>query len=294
MPDQTKPPPGKPKRTALKAILFAIASLGAAGAIGHYAWNLRGEHMAVLEKLEASEQCQGQLAETQTRNRELEQKVASCQAEQEAVKGKHQDASASLAQVEANLNATRAELEAIRKQREETAKRLAAFKKLTEQFQKMIDAGKLDVVIRDGRMLLKLPASVLFDSGSAVLSRAGELALMEVAIILRELPERKFMIAGHTDNRPIENAGEESRYKNNWELSAARAITVTQFLIEAKLKPINLVAAGFGEHDPIGDNKTATGRQENRRIEIELLPNLSELPALPDDAGASPTATSAR
>jgi len=140
-------------------------------------------------------------------------------------------------------------------------------------------------------MIVKLPAGVLFDSGSAELSRDGELALMEVAIVLRQFGDRQFMIAGHTDDRPLESAQATTKYRNNWELSAARALTVTEFLIEARMKPENLVAAGYGQFDPVGNNKTSQGRQDNRRIEIVLLPNIEEMPEMPepppDDSAAN-------
>ncbi len=179
-----------------------------------------------------------------------------------------------------SLAATQAELEQLRAQRAETAKRLAAFKELTEKFQKMIDTGKLDVLIRNGQMIVKLRASVLFPSGSAVLSNNGKKALTQVAGILRELKDRRFMVAGHTDDRPLDNTSETAKFRNNWELSVGRALTVTQFLIEARMSSKNLVAAGYSEYDPVSTNATVAGRRENRRIEIVLLPDLGELPLL--------------
>jgi len=144
----------------------------------------------------------------------------------------------------------------------------------------MVDAGKLGVRVRDGRLVMRLPQDVLFPSGSATLSREGELSLMEVAVILRQFPDRRFMVAGNTDNQPV---SKETGYKDNWELSMARALVVTRFMIEAKMKPENIVAAGYGEFDPIAKNATPDGRRENRRIDIILLPDLSELPMLPED-----------
>ena len=102
---------------------------------------------------------------------------------------------------------------------------------------------------------------------------------MEVAIVLRQFDDRSFMIEGHTDDRPLEDS-KQSRFPNNWELSTARAVTVTRFLIEARMSPENLVAAGHAAYDPVSDNRTAQGRQENRRIEIVLLPKLGKLPTM--------------
>jgi chemotaxis protein MotB len=156
------------------------------------------------------------------------------------------------------------------------AKQSAAFRALTAKLQRMIDTGKLRVLVRKGRMILKLPAEVLFSSGQAELSANGRNALTEVAAVLKEFPDRAFMVAGHTDNEPVKDSG----YRNNWQLSTARALTVTEFFIEKGVKPENLVAAGYGEFDPIGSNDSARGRQDNRRIELVLLPNVEELPKL--------------
>jgi chemotaxis protein MotB len=148
----------------------------------------------------------------------------------------------------------------------------------------MIDSGKLQVTLKHGRMVVKLPAGVLFASGSAELSKEGQTALSEVASILKQLHDRRFMVAGHTDNVPV---GPPSPFKNNLELSTARALTVVAQLVSAGMNPARLVAAGYADHEPEHPNATEAGRQENRRIEIVLLPNLAELPPVPElDAGA--------
>ena len=154
----------------------------------------------------------------------------------------------------------------------------------------MIDAGKIQVVIRQGRMIVKLPAEILFASGSADLSKEGQPALAEVAAVLKQFPDRRFMVAGHTDNVPIG----PSRFKDNWELSTARSVTVTEFLISVGMKPNHLVAAGYGEFDPVRSNTSDGGRKENRRIEIVLLPNLAEIPQLPVEPAASASAAAAK
>jgi chemotaxis protein MotB len=193
--------------------------------------------------------------------------------------------SESKAQLEARLDATRAELEELRKQRAQTEARLAAFRSLTEKFRRMIDIGQIKVLIRDGRMILKLQEGILFASGSAELSDKGKAALVEVAANLKDLT-RNFMVAGHTDDVP---PSKSLPYHSNWELSTARAVTVTEFLIGAGMKPQQLVAAGYGEFDPVSKN-----RQENRRIEIVLLPSIDELPQFPEEsAGEKPPAAQA-
>jgi chemotaxis protein MotB len=192
---------------------------------------------------------------------------------------------ADLDAMQKNLSATKKELEELRHQHAEAQKRLEAFQKLTARFQKMISAGKIQVLFRHGLMIMKMPAGVLFASGHAELSKDGEATLKEVAAILKEFADRHFMVAGHTDNVPLPGGG---KFKDNWALSTARAVTVTEFLISEGVQPQNLAAAGYGEFDPIGSNNTDAGKQENRRIEIVVMPNIEDLPPLPENATKAP------
>ena len=131
-------------------------------------------------------------------------------------------------------------------------------------------------MFRNGQMTLKLPSGILFPSGSAELSKDGQTALTEVVKILMQFKDRRFVVAGHTDNQPIKTA----EFKNNWYLSTARANSVVQFMIKQDFPAKNLAAAGYGEFDPVAKNDTDTNREQNRRIEIILVPNLEELPSL--------------
>lgn len=199
-----------------------------------------------------------------------------------ACKRDREEERAAAAQVASNLKLSQSELDDLRAERAETEKRLEAFRSLTAAFQKMIDSGKLQVSMRHGRMVVKLPAEILFASGSADLSKGGQAALTEVAAILKQMPERRFMIAGHTDNVPV---GPPSAFKNNLQLSTARAETVTEQLIAAGMNPAHLSASGYSEYEPVRENSSEAGRRENRRIEIVLLPNLAEI-AVPSGIAA--------
>ena len=74
-------------------------------------------------------------------------------------------------------------------------------------------------------------------------------------------------VDGHTDARPLSGAG---RFRNNWELSAARAIAVVRYLIDRGVQPSHLVAAGFGEFQPIEPGDSDEANAKNRRIELKL------------------------
>jgi chemotaxis protein MotB len=172
----------------------------------------------------------------------------------------------------------KARLEELRKQKAAAEARAATFRNLVARLRSMIDAGRLKVVIRDGRMLIALPNDVLFDSGKTAIKPDGQAALAQVAHVLATIPDRHFLVAGDTDDVPIHTA----RFPSNWELSTARAVEVTKFLVENGMKPQVLAAAGYGEFDPVVANDSPEHRAQNRRIEIVLQPNLADLPSLDD------------
>ena len=115
-------------------------------------------------------------------------------------------------------------------------------------------------------------SEVLFDSGRAEVKAAGKTQLDQlagaIADLEREIPPEipwVLRVDGHTDKRPV--AGQ---FKSNWELSSARAIAVVQYLIARGVSPQHLVAAGFGEFQPIDDGDGDEALRKNRRIELKL------------------------
>ena len=118
-------------------------------------------------------------------------------------------------------------------------------------------------------------SEVFFDSGAAVLRPEGRAELDKLAAALLDLDKQipseinwVLRVDGHTDTRPI--TGTSSQFKSNWELSAARAISVVQYLIGKGVSPQRLVAAGFGEFQPIDPGTTEEAFSRNRRIELKL------------------------
>src|SRR5712691_6918449 len=118
-----------------------------------------------------------------------------------------------------------------------------------------------------------LQSEVLFDAGQAVLRPEGRSEIDKIATALAEL-ERQIpsdiawvlRVDGHTDVRPIASA----QFPSNWALSSARAISVVQYLISKGISPQHLVAAGFGEFQPLDTDKTEDAFRRNRRIELKL------------------------
>jgi chemotaxis protein MotB len=179
-------------------------------------------------------------------------------------------------QLSQTLEDAKARLEELRKAKLAAEERAATLRDLMAKLRSMIDAGQLKVVIRDGQMLIVLPNDVLFDSGKTNIKPDGQAALAKVAQVLASINDRKFLVAGHTDNVPIHS----SKFPSNWELSTDRAVEVTKFLVQNGMKPQVLAAAGHGEFDPVAANDTVEHKAQNRRIEIVLRPNLSDLPPL--------------
>jgi chemotaxis protein MotB len=183
------------------------------------------------------------------------------------------------------LAETRKQLDELKRQQAAAEARLAQFQDLVKRFQKLADAGKLRVVMRQGRMIIELPTDVLFDSGKADVRKVGKDTLTEVGKVLASMPDRRFQVAGHTDTVKISTP----RFPSNWELSTGRAVEVVKLLVDAGMKPEALSAGGYGEFDPVAPNDTDDNKQKNRRIEITLVPNLEEFVRLPEKAAPSTT-----
>jgi chemotaxis protein MotB len=161
------------------------------------------------------------------------------------------------------------------------------FELLRDKLKKLTELG-LKVEIRRNRMVIRLPGDVLFASGQDTLRPEGKTVLDAVAEVIRkdaQLSARYFQIAGHTDDKPL--AG--GRFGDNWGLSLMRARQVLLYLIAPLSDPkdpkkrggglnqTRLHPAGYGETDPIAKNDTDEGRQQNRRVELVLLPDVEEM-----------------
>ena len=184
-----------------------------------------------------------------------------------------------------DLKGAQKRLDELQKAKAASEAREAMFRNLAEKLRSMVDAGQIKVTVRNGRMLLALPNDILFDSGKVEIKPEGKTAIANVAKVLAGMPDRHFLVAGHTDNVPIKT----KKFRSNWELSTQRAVEVTGLLVEGGMKPSQLGAAGYADFDPAASNDTPDGQKQNRRIEIVVEPNLSELPSL-EGLGATPAA----
>lgn len=171
------------------------------------------------------------------------------------------------------LEAEAKKLEEERNQLADQAADLANYK--SEFFGRLreILAGQEGVKIVGDRFVFS--SEVLFDPGAASLSEEGQLEIDKVANILlgvkNSIPntiEWIIRVDGHTDNVPLSGTGE---FRDNWELSQARALSVVRYMVEALQFPADRMAAnGFGEFQPVNEDDTPEARAQNRRIEIKL------------------------
>ncbi|MBN9162716.1 MAG: hypothetical protein BGO98_18025 [Myxococcales bacterium 68-20] len=207
---------------------------------------------------------------------------ASCKAELAEARKSVDELKTQLADLEGRAGAadeaTRLELEELRKQKEAAEARLKLFDEFLAKFRKMIDAGKLDITVRRGQIVLALGTDILFDTGKTEIKDDGKAALAEVADTLKSVSGRRFQVAGHTDTVPIKT----KEFASNWELSTARAVAVVKLLVEKGVKPDAVSAAGYAEFDPANSNANDKGRTKNRRIEIVVVPNIEDLVKMPE------------
>ncbi len=116
-----------------------------------------------------------------------------------------------------------------------------------------------------GTITVTLPNAILFDSGKAVLKKATSTELDHIRSVLRQrYANRKIDVVGHTDSDPIK----KSKWKDNWELSAQRALTVARYLIARGIPDEKVRAVGCGAARPIASNRSSSGKAKNRRVEI--------------------------
>lgn len=148
-----------------------------------------------------------------------------------------------------------------------------------------LESSDISVGYDERGVVVRVLDRVLFDSGKAKLRKEAYAVLDQVANVLNdEAMSQPVAIEGHTDNEPIRHSG----WKDNWELSLARARSVLTYLVQARnVVPTRVSAVGYGEYRPIASNDTAEGRRTNRRVEIVVLPRGTTVRAPADAQEAS-------
>jgi len=152
---------------------------------------------------------------------------------------------------------------------DEQAQKMKTLKRTIVELNEMSKAeegGKATLEEAENGFMIRLPAKLLFRPGSASIDDDDALLFLKrIALIIQKLPANmRIHVIGHTDDsRPV-----NSPFRDNWELSAARAISVTKILVKNRVEPKLLTACGKAEYDPIASNLTAAGKERNRRVEL--------------------------
>ncbi|EPR30658.1 OmpA/MotB domain protein [Alkalidesulfovibrio alkalitolerans DSM 16529] len=127
--------------------------------------------------------------------------------------------------------------------------------------------GVLTAKLDKGKITLRLPSEVLFDSGSATLKPGGRVVLGQLKNFFIKYPDQMINIKGYTDDvLPSPTA----RFRDNWELSAMRAVNVLRLMVELGLNPNRMTATGLADLDPLLPNTSPENRAQNRRVEFVL------------------------
>lgn len=215
----------------------------------------------------AHNKTQTQLSESHNKINELETLIAELERKLGA-------ASANKKSMSNSIQHMKNALKEASERKKEVEKRMAEYRKLISRFKKLTEAGDLSIKIVDGRMVVALPSDVLFSSGSAKLSDKGNETISKVAKLLVTIPEKKYQIEGHTDNVPIRS----TKFPSNWELASTRSLNVLKMMVDSGMPKERISAASFSDTKPVASNDNKEGKSANRRIEIVVIPDLSQLP----------------
>ena len=195
-----------------------------------------------------------------------------------------------LRQLEQNLDTKKTSLDQLTFELEKRNARLAELEKILDAQKKLVQDLKnkvseallgfenngLTVTMKNGKVYVSLDEKLLFKSASWDIDANGKNALKKLAGVLEKNPDIQVTIEGHTDNVPY-NPG-NSQLKDNWDLSVKRATTVIRVLLEgSRIDAKRLTASGRSQYQPVDDHNTTDARQKNRRTEIILTPDLTEL-----------------
>lgn len=188
-----------------------------------------------------------------------------------------------------SLDKAQSELSLAQQKLEEQNKRLMELEKMLSQKDDAMQALKstitnalkgysgdeLQVHMKDGKVYVSMEEKLLFQSGRYNVNEQGATALKKIAGILEQNKDINIMVEGHTDHVPYTGRGE---LKDNWDLSVKRATSVVRILINnSSINPRRITAAGRGEHIPLEESNAPASLQKNRRTEIILTPQWSEV-----------------
>src|SRR5271169_2716203 len=140
----------------------------------------------------------------------------------------------------------------------------STYQQLNQNLQTEVNANQVQIRQLQNRLEVTMVNDILFPEGGWELSERGHRSLNKVVPALQGVTGKQIVIEGYTDDLPI-LAPLAARFPSNWDLSAARAISVVRYLVEQGIDPNQLSAVAFGKYHPLAPNDTPQGRQQNRR-----------------------------
>jgi chemotaxis protein MotB len=143
------------------------------------------------------------------------------------------------------------------------------YQQLNQSLQSEVAANQVQIRQLQNRLEVTMVNAILFPEGGWELGQQGQQELNKIVPALQGVSGKQIVIQGYTDNLPI-LAPLSERFPTNWNLSAARAISVVRFLEPQGIDPNQLSAVAFGKYHPIASNDTPEGRAQNRRINIVI------------------------
>ena len=229
-------------------------------------------------KMEA-DQYRGQLADSQSNISSAQAKADALQKQLDALNANSGNAVGLVNNLQQQLAAKQAELDELNRRyqdavsKADTAGALPA--PLTNELSSLAAANPDLIEFDEARGIVKFKSDVTFNLGDATIKPGAKDVLDKFATILNSPAAANYelLVAGHTDSQPVSNPATIAKgNKNNWYLSAHRAISVGEVLIAAKVNPQRIGVVGYADQHPVASNGTEAGRAMNRRVEVLILP----------------------
>ena len=238
---------------------------------------LRGDSTQMADKISS---LQSNIASLQNNITDLNAKIAALNNQNNQLNDQNTQLGQQTTEQKNQLNKSKETLEQQQQRLQHLQDLLSQQKQQSEALKnKMIEALKgfnsndLSVYQKNGKVYVSLSENLLFPSGSAVVNPNGISALSKLAAVLNLNSDVSVDIEGHTDSIPI-----RGKFKDNWDLSTARANAIVRVLVNNyKVDPVRVVASGHSYYDPVDTNATPEGRAKNRRTDIILSPKLDEM-----------------
>jgi chemotaxis protein MotB len=255
-------------------VLALLAGAGAAGWLGFELQRARGEAASAARWLESARK---ELGDARAQRADLAARLGRAEVEKRDLLAAKDALSQDVQTKDEQLAALRGDLD-----------------QLQEKMKAEIEKGNVRLSQENGRIKVDMVDEILFDVGDSAISKQGAEVLSRVGAVLAGMKDKQIQVSGHTDDQPI-SPRLVGRFPTNWELSAARALTVVRFLEErAGIPGRRLVAAAHSQFDPIATGKSAKSRARNRRIEVLLTPEIDPDREKAGSAAAAATAPAAK